>query len=93
MTAKLEKLLITRRRVEFFVLRERYGFTGYCRECSTERQFVSVEDAMNTSAMTMRALVGLVEDGELHFAESEKGLLMLCQHSVAGLNPHEHRPS
>jgi len=88
-TANLEKLLITRRRVEFFVLREKYGFTGFCRECRAERQFVSVEDAMDASEFTMRSLVGLVEEGELHFAESEKGLLMLCRHSVSKLAPQQ----
>lgn len=44
---------------------------------------VRVEDAAALVAATPRAVYRWVEAGKLHFAESERGLVLVCAQSLA----------
>lgn len=82
MMTNRKKLLITRRRTEFFVLRRRFGFEHFCSTCGAESRFVSLEDAMLLSNLTMREIVRRADRGEFHFLESGGGFLVVCRKSL-----------
>ena len=82
--ANTNKLLISRRRVEFFVLRRRFKFEQFCERCAEETRFVALEDAMLYSGLTMRELVRQADAGEIHFLESLGGHLVVCEKSLPG---------
>jgi hypothetical protein len=82
MPAKPRKLLVTRRKLEFFVLRHRFGFDGFCRVCCEERKFVAVEEAMALSGTSMLSIFAEVTSGSLHHIESSDGMLMICSASI-----------
>ena len=77
-----KKLLVTRRRVEFFVLRRRFGFEQFCDGCGTESRFVALEDAMLFSNLSIREIVRRADAGEIHFLESLGGYLVICEKSL-----------
>ena len=74
--------MVTRRRVEFFVLRRRFCFKQFCDGCGTESQFVALEDAMLFSDLTIREIVRRADAGEIHFLESRGGYLVICEKSL-----------
>lgn len=75
-------MLLTRRRIEFLVLRRRIEFEQFCERCAAEIRFVSLEDAMLFSGLTMRELVRQADAGEIHFLESTGGHLVVCEKSL-----------
>jgi len=77
-----KKILATRRRAEFLVLRRRFEFDEFCERCGTDSRFVSLEDAMRLSALSTREIVRRADAGEIHFLESTGGLLVVCQASL-----------
>jgi hypothetical protein len=76
------KILATRRRAEFLVLRRRFEFDEFCGRCGAESRFVSLEDAMRLSGFSTREIVRRADAGEIHFLESRGGLLVVCQASL-----------
>lgn len=83
MPPKPRKVLVTRRKLEFFVLRQRLGFDGFCAACGEERRFVSVEEAMSLTNTTMLSVFAAVNAGEMHYVESRAGVLMICEDSLS----------
>src|SRR3982751_2998374 len=83
MPSQPRKMLITRRKLEFFVLRQRLGFDGHCTACGEERRFVSVEEAMSLTNTTMLSVFAAVNAGEMHYIESRAGVLMICENSLS----------
>lgn len=55
----------------------------WCDECRELVPMVRVEDAAALLAATPRAVYRWVEAGKLHFAESERGLVLVCAQSLA----------
>ncbi len=83
MEVDTKKLLFTRRKIEFFVLRQRLGFVADCTQCGCERRFVSIEEAMAVSGTSMLEIFAAVTSQQLHYIESKKGVLMVCEASIA----------
>ena len=77
-----KKFLLSRRRAEFFIFRRRFGFDYFCQQCQTENRFVSLEDAVLISGLTMRQIVRQADAGEIHFLESAGGHLVVCEKSL-----------
>ncbi|MBS1795599.1 MAG: hypothetical protein JSS81_17215 [Acidobacteria bacterium] len=86
MTETAKKILrVSRRRDEFLIRRRAAEIRLFCADCAAERDFLSCEDAVCRAGLSTRAIVGLVEDGRLHFAESRAGQLFVCAASLADL--------
>ncbi len=77
-----DKVLVSRRRVEFLILRRRFAFEYFCERCESESRFISLEDARVASGLTMREIVRRVETGEIHYLESLSGHLVICRRSL-----------
>ena len=76
------KVLVTRRKLEFFVLRQRLGFDGICPVCRDERHFVSIEEAMSLTGDSMLSIFAAAKAGGVHYIESDSGFLMICETSI-----------
>ena len=50
--------------------------------CGRVTEFISLEDAADTTERSMRELVHLAESGQVHFAESRQGYLAICESSL-----------
>lgn len=75
--------LVTRRRQEFLVLRRRFRFNLFCRQCADETEFLSLDDAVLFSGLAMREIVRLAEADRLHYLESSGGHLFVCRQSLS----------
>jgi hypothetical protein len=85
MPPKPRKLLVTRRKLEFYILRHRFGFDGFCPVCREERHFVAVEEAMSLTNTSMLSVFAAVSAGEMHYIESHGGVLMICEESLCAV--------
>ena len=50
----------------------------FCAECSGAAALLTVEEAVKISAISSRAIFRLIEEGEVHFAETVDGLTLIC---------------
>lgn len=57
-----------------------------CHICPTRVQMVSAEDAATILNMTRREIYRAVETGNVHFMETNEGLLLVCIQSLFSLN-------
>ena len=76
------KVLVTHRRFEFFVLRRRLTFQMFCAACGAGSDFVSVEDAVLITKLSTREIVRLADCDAIHFTESIGGHLFICCQSL-----------
>jgi len=82
---------ITKRRIEITVERHRVltvrtrriSATGWCAQCGMKVQMVTAEDASRTAQVTPRTIYRWAEAGQLHFTESQDGLLLICLKSLS----------
>lgn len=58
-----------------------------CTSCATEVEMLAAETAALLCGLSLRALVGQIEAGGLHFAETPAGLLYICLNSLTGSSP------
>lgn len=54
----------------------------FCSECEKEVEMLTLDVAANLSGISVRRLVRLVENGEIHFRENDTGNLFLCELSL-----------
>jgi hypothetical protein len=56
-----------------------------CAECSGQAQMLSIDEAAALARLSARAIYRRVEASQVHFMETEDGLLFICINSL--LNP------
>jgi hypothetical protein len=56
----------------------------WCAECKGEMQMVSVDEAAILTNLSARAIYRRIEAGQIHFVETEDGLLLVCAISLLG---------
>ncbi|MBX7173734.1 MAG: hypothetical protein K1X72_22380 [Pyrinomonadaceae bacterium] len=64
-------------------------FLRFCDQCQTEQIFVSAEQATYLSKLTSRQIFCLVEEGTIHFFETEEGFLFICEKSLKKLSQQD----
>ncbi len=85
----VKNLAAATRRHEFFVVRQRQRYQLFCEKCDADTEFVSVDDAVLFSGFATREIVGLVDNGKLHFRETTGGHLFVCQTSIGAIASEE----
>jgi hypothetical protein len=55
---------------------------GWCGACGERVRLVTAEEAARLACVTTRVIYRRVEAGQLHFIESQDGLLLICRHSL-----------
>jgi hypothetical protein len=81
---------ITKRRIEIIVEQHRFlsvstrriSAVGWCVPCGQKVQMVTAEDAARIAKVTARTIYRRTETGQLHFIESQEGLLLVCTRSL-----------
>jgi hypothetical protein len=54
----------------------------WCAECSGQAQMLSIDEAAALARLSARALYRRVEASQVHFMETEDGLLLICINSL-----------
>ena len=81
---------ITKRRIEIIVEKQRVltigtrriSAVGWCASCGLRVRMVTAEDASRIAQVTPRTIYRWAETGQLHFTESQDGLLLICVNSL-----------
>lgn len=55
----------------------------WCNQCEAKVSLLRVEDASALVGVTARTIYRWIEAGRLHFAESDKGLVLICANSLS----------
>lgn len=66
-----------------FVRRKRGAIRLWCSGCQEHVSMLPVEDASALVGTTARTIYRWIEAARLHFAESDKGLVLICANSLA----------
>jgi predicted site-specific integrase-resolvase len=82
--------LITKRRIEIIVEKHRVvtvrarrvSAVGWCAQCGMKVRMVTAEDASRIAQVTPRTIYRWAEAGQLHFTESQEGLMLICLKSL-----------
>jgi len=85
-----EAKILTRRRVEitlererlFFVERREVSITDWCGACGSRVRMVMPDEAARLTGATARTVYRLVETGQLHFCEGPEVGLLVCLESL-----------
>jgi excisionase family DNA binding protein len=71
---------------EIILVRRRRGAVRmWCKQCGEQVSMLRVEDASALVGVTARTIYRWIEAGRLHFAESDKGLVLICAQSLGSL--------
>jgi len=60
------------------VRRRRQAGTDWCSGCGARVIMVTLDEATSVVRISSRAIVRMVETGQIHFVETDEGLLRLC---------------
>jgi hypothetical protein len=80
----------TKRRIEITVEKHRVltigtrkiSAVGWCAPCGMKVRMVTAEDASRIAQVTPRTIYRWAETRQLHFTESQDGLLLICLKSL-----------
>lgn len=73
-------------RRETWRLRTGKGRRAACPDCRKEAEWLTVSEAAHITGLSERAIFLLVENSEVHFAEAEDGVLLICLSSLRAIN-------
>jgi hypothetical protein len=81
----------TKRRIEITVERHRLvilrrrnqAATTWCQGCREQVLMVTADEAATIGNVSSRTIYRRVESGELHYAETAEGRLLVCSNSIA----------
>jgi len=62
------------------------AISDWCQECKSHVVMITLEEATSVISIRTLALVRMVEARQVHFAESETGLIRLCLPSLLQAN-------
>lgn len=76
-TIETERLLVIRNRPQSVM---------WCEQCRDEVRMLTVDQAALRMKIRSLMIYRLVETGDLHFAENEEGILLVCLDSLEGIS-------
>jgi hypothetical protein len=79
------QFVITAEKTETFTVRQEPPqiFQTYCEGCDQHVEYLTVDQTAQVTGLGARVVFRMVEAGELHCYETDKGHLLLCPNSVA----------
>ncbi len=70
---------------EVFIIRQSGRvIEGWCRECAEVVEMITPDEAVIASGLSARALYRRIEEGRLHYTETDEGFLLICLKSLSG---------
>lgn len=87
MRPKAKRLLITTEKHETFIVRlgTQPTVRGFCPTCDMEVDLLTLDSAVNVSAIGGREVVGRIASEEIHAIETANGHLLVCRSSLPGV--------
>ena len=86
MNSQTEKIVITVETFQRKTVRVRQKLKIVrCEKCAAETVMLAPNEAAVVLQTTARDIFRRIESGEIHFLESETGVLLVCRNSVAAL--------
>jgi hypothetical protein len=81
---KSKTISITTESREIFILYAagRKRLRELCPECGQESEWLSLDEAANSTAHRTRELIGLIDSGLAHSSETASGHLLVCKRSL-----------
>ena len=77
------RLVIRTMKDEVFIVRKAAGLVeSWCSGCSEESSMVTPDEAALAGHLSARVVYRLVEAGQVHFAETREGTLLICLRSL-----------
>lgn len=83
MTPKKEKTVITFETYQRTYLRKKVETTVWCEFCSEKTLLVTPDVAAHIFQKSVTVIFRMVEEGKVHFFETENGNLQICSNSLA----------
>ena len=77
---------------QFVISRPEAAVMTWCPACSADVSMVTAEEAAVMMGLNSRAIYRSVEGGQLHFAETSEGFLLICLKSLSACNPAKRLP-
>ena len=79
-----KKVLITSATSEIFIMRRggQRTIRGFCPNCEREVEMLTLDEAVRVGGQSARVIVRRIEQGSLHFAETDNGHLLICAASL-----------
>jgi hypothetical protein len=79
-TSKKTEIVVERDQI--IVVRKKTGPMQACGSCEARSPMVTLDEAASIAGVTARAIYRNVEEGRLHFLETDKGGLLICLTSI-----------
>src|SRR6266542_5901527 len=73
-TVELDQIMVVKRRCG--------SVSGWCSDCGLEVLMLTPDEAASVTPASTRALYRLIDAGEIHFVETQTGLIRLCLPSL-----------
>jgi hypothetical protein len=86
MALNTKKYLITTEKREVCIIRngQHNLLNSFCDECGAITEMLNLDIATTQTGIRTREIFRLIEIGEIHSIETEKGLLIICKNSLFG---------
>jgi len=81
-TKRRTEITIERRRI-VLLSKRRPVAPAWCDGCAAQVKMVSPEEAALFAGVSSRTIYRRVETGQLHFMETQQGLLLICANSLS----------
>lgn len=83
---KTKTIIIFEKRRRTTIRLRRRNRTALCELCAAETEMLSMLEAAVASDTTQLAIFRRLENGELHFLETDSGVLLICRNSLTTRN-------
>lgn len=87
--AKAKKIFLLRERRETRRVRFEKQRNFFCPSCGKETIWLNGAIAALLSGLSEREIFRLTEKGEIHFAKSDSGLMLICERSLSTFSPEQ----
>lgn len=84
MSENSKKIFITTKTSELFIIRrgQRKAIRGFCGECQSEVELLTLDEAVCDSGARTRELIRLSDEGKIHSIETIEGHILICSLSL-----------
>ena len=79
---KTKRTDITIETARVIVISKPKRMIGWCAACSKEVDWITLDEAARLRGASSREVIRMVEDGDLHSAETLEGILLVCPDSL-----------
>ena len=88
MITKTHKVITIETHQQIWIRGRGKSFVAWCEACAMKTLMLTPEQAALIGNATERLIFRRIENGELHFIETDAGALFVCSNSLVNNNPN-----